>query len=113
MNDRGKKSLLALGPVAAVLALCCGLPALLAAGGLAAAGGVLGACGSWPAAVILLALAGGLGVRWWTARRRGDAPRAASGGVPNPVEAASPSVDSSPELRESDRTAAGMETPRG
>jgi hypothetical protein len=110
MNDRRKKGLLALGPVAAVFALCCGLPALLAAGGLAAAGGVLGACGSWPAAVILLALAGGLGVRWWTTRRGASRPSSpAVRRLEASPEAMSRSVDSSP--GESDLTA--VEAPHG
>lgn len=100
MSDRGGKGLLALAPVAAVLALCCGLPALLAASGLAALGGVLVACGSWLAAVILLALAGGLGARWWTTRRRGQP---SNGAVVW-------SVDPSPE---DDRATARVETPHG
>jgi hypothetical protein len=113
MSDRGRKGLLALGPVAAVLALCCGLPALLAAGGLAALGGVLVACGSWLAAVILLALAGGLGARWWTTRRPGDPSRR---GVRRPdvsPEAVLRSANPSPEPGEDDRAAARVEAPHG
>jgi hypothetical protein len=109
MSDRGKRGLLAL---AAVWALCCGMPALLVAGGLAAAGGGLGACGSWPAAVILLALAGGLGVRWWTTRRQGGAWRPPSRGVRRVEASPSRSIDAS-SVGDGERTVAGVDTPHG
>ena len=61
--------LAALGLLALPL-LCCGLPVLLAAGGLAVIGGWLGAHGLWLAGGAILALAAAACGRWWVLRRR-------------------------------------------
>jgi hypothetical protein len=66
--DRSSKKVVGVG---ALLALCCGLPALLVALGLTAAAGVAAACRSWGAAVVVLVAALGFGARWWVTRRRG------------------------------------------
>jgi len=50
--------------------LCCGLPALLAAGGLAVVGGWLGAHGLWIGGAAAAVAAAAVGVRWRTTRRR-------------------------------------------
>src|SRR5438105_1664289 len=71
--DRSSKRGFAVG--GALLALCCGLPALLVALGVTAAAGVAAACSSWGAAVVLLVVALGFGARWWVTRRRGPSAR--------------------------------------
>lgn len=70
MNGNDRRSALATLGVLTLSVLCCGLPALAAAGGLAAVGGWLAAHGSWLAAGALLAVAAGLTGRWWVGRRR-------------------------------------------
>jgi hypothetical protein len=66
-SDRWSLAALGILPLAV---LCCGLPALLAAGGLAAIGGWMGAHGLWLGGAILVAVAAGVGGRWWMTRRR-------------------------------------------
>ena len=65
----GRWSLATLG-LLALPVLCCGLPALLAAGGLAVIGGWLGAHGLWLAGGGILAVAAAAGGQWWVDRRR-------------------------------------------
>ena len=71
MNDRrnARLGLGALG-ILALPVLCCGVPALLAAGGLAVIGGWLGAHGLWFAGGAILAVAAAACARWWVLRRR-------------------------------------------
>lgn len=66
-SDRWSLAALAILPL---MVLCCGLPALLAAGGLAVIGGWMGAHGLWLGGAILIAIAAGIGGRWWMTRRR-------------------------------------------
>jgi hypothetical protein len=66
-SDRWSLAALGILPLAV---LCCGLPGLLAAGGLAAIGGWMGAQGFWLGGAILVAVAAGVGGRWWMTRRR-------------------------------------------
>ncbi|MHB8718602.1 MAG: hypothetical protein ACYDAC_06890 [Candidatus Dormibacteria bacterium] len=64
--------------------LCCGLPALLAAGTLAGVGGWLTADGSRVAAVGVLLAATVIGGRWWLQRRRCGIPAPRADGLPRP-----------------------------
>jgi hypothetical protein len=55
--------------IVALPVLCCGLTALLAAGGLAVIGAWLGAHGLWVAGGATLAVAAAACGRWWVLRR--------------------------------------------
>lgn len=70
MDKKSDRSAFGIVGLLALPVLCCGLPALVAAGGLAAGGGWLTSHGSWLGGGIVLALAASFGIRWWTTRRR-------------------------------------------
>ena len=72
-KKRDRSSWLVPGAVALPL-LCCGLPALVAAGALTAIGTGLAARGFWLAAIAVLLIAGVVGGRWWVRRHRCEVP---------------------------------------
>ena len=66
-HDRWSLSLLGLP---ALVVLCCGLPALVAAGSLGVIGGWFVVHGWWLAGGAVLLSAAGLAGRWWIVQRR-------------------------------------------
>lgn len=74
MERDSKTSSLGLLALVALPLVCCGVPALVAAGALAATGGWLTAHGLTLGGVLLVAVGPGLAVRWVVGRRRCDVP---------------------------------------
>lgn len=79
MNKDKDRSAAGIGGMLALFALpvlCCGLPALAAAGSLAVAGTWLTAHGLTLIGAFVLVAGAGLGARWLVTRRRCEVPRA-------------------------------------
>lgn len=75
MNERDHSAWGVLG-LLALPVICCGLPALAAAGVLAGLGGLLGAYGFGLAGAVVLLVAAVFAGRWWMRRRQCELPEA-------------------------------------